>query len=267
MKTKDLISSFATTPELSVKEFSNFKFSYSFQPEEEYYLQLEMKKERLGKQIEMIAAYILSLNPHWEMMQNGLQIFENKITIGEIDFILRNKLTKKTHHVELSYKFYLLDEGMKSPTLLEKFIGPNRKDFLHLKISKFEKQLELLKHPEAEKALKKLNINTDEIIQQVWFKAQLFVPFRHNQYLPPSYQKCVTGYWIKLADFLERDEDTVMYLPQKSEWPISPQYIEQWTTKRHITALLLEKLNNKFSQLLFQKNQSGTYERFFVVWW
>ncbi len=88
----------------------------------------------LGKYYEDLLAIILVYNGY-KILLKGQQIFENDITVGEVDFLISKG--DRTVHLEVALKYYLqCNDGKK-----EKWIGPNSKDQLSNKVAKLKKQL------------------------------------------------------------------------------------------------------------------------------
>lgn len=158
----------------------------------------------LGKRMEGFFSFLIQITSEYRLIAQNLQIVQDKITIGEIDFLLEDIKTQEKLHIELVYKFYLYDPAIERE--MEKWIGPNRKDSLPQKIRKLqEKQLPLLYHEATSRVLSDLNINNNVVKQLVCFKANLFVPLNMNGKLFPIINNsCISGYWIKCTEFNEK---------------------------------------------------------------
>ena len=134
------------------------------------------KNLRLGKRVERFISHQLQQYSSIKILAENIQIQNGKTTVGEIDFIIQQN--NIPIHLEVVYKFYLYDESV-GETELAHWIGPNRKDSLVEKLTKLkEKQLPLVYKEQTIPLLKSLNLNSENIQQQVYFKAQLFVPFQ-----------------------------------------------------------------------------------------
>ena len=88
------------------------------------------KEIRLGKRVEEFLSFQFKHSNDIDIISENLQIKNEKITIGELDFLLKNK--SKHIHLEVVYKFYLYDSNINSNNSLDYWIGPNRKDTLSL---------------------------------------------------------------------------------------------------------------------------------------
>ena len=101
---------------------------------------------RLGHLAEKVVSELIRSSTNYEVLYENIQLIENKNTIGEIDFIVQNTVTSQLTHVEMAYKFYLLDPTISSETI-NNWIGPNRNDSLKEKLEKLKsKQFPLLYH-------------------------------------------------------------------------------------------------------------------------
>jgi len=92
-------------------------------------------KIRLGKLVERFVSHELRSNKSVSIIIENLQVIDNKITIGEIDCLL--KYMNQLIHLEVSYKFYLYDENL-GKLESEKWIGPNKRDSLVQKTAKLK---------------------------------------------------------------------------------------------------------------------------------
>jgi hypothetical protein len=101
---------------------------------------------RLGHLAERIVSELIKSSSNYKVLYENIQVIEDKNTIGEIDFIIEEILTKRVIHIELAYKFYLFDPSISSEPI-NNWIGPNRNDSLKEKLDKLKnKQFPLLYH-------------------------------------------------------------------------------------------------------------------------
>lgn len=222
----------------------------------------------LGKRLEKFFEFGIQHSKKLELLAANLQVSREKITLGELDFIVQEKAVNTPIHIELVYKFYLYDPSMSKE--IERWIGPNRTDSLLKKIDKLTgKQLPLLYHAQTLEYLKKLHINVEEVEQQVCFKAQLFVPkfIKKNKYHQIN-EQCIAGYWITIDEFNGAEyKDSEYFIPPKQDWPIRPIVTSKWCSQEAIINQLEHLHCRKRSPLVWRKNSFGAFERFFVVWW
>ncbi|MEL6977000.1 MAG: DUF1853 family protein, partial [Bacteroidota bacterium] len=62
----------------------------------------------------------------YEVVLKNIPVLEGKTTVGEIDFILKDLVRDEVVHVELTYKFYVIDPSISEP--IHRLLGPNRRD-------------------------------------------------------------------------------------------------------------------------------------------
>jgi hypothetical protein len=225
------------------------------------------KKLRLGHQLECYFQFLIE-NSYYETLTSNLQIIVDKITIGELDFILRDTITNQLIHVEIATKFYLYDPTFEDE--LKRWIGPNRKDSLLQKMDKLQKkQFPLLYHNQTIEVLKTLGIDVLELKQAIDFRAQLFVPFHLlDTKLPYIDAENIVGYYLSIIDFTtDYYQEQHYFLPEKLDWLIAPQYNEEWSSFSEVLLEIMNSLSNKQSPMLWMKTKENTYTKLFIIWW
>lgn len=221
----------------------------------------------LGKQAEYCFETYLKQSSRYEILVSNIQIQGTVETLGELDYLVLDTITEKALHIELACKFYLMDDTIKG-SLVEQWIGPNRKDTLYEKLIKLrDKQFPLLYALETIAALDKLPLNISLIEQQLCLKSFLFVPktFRIKD-LPQNYQKCIVGIWMTYAEFTAESDTASYSVPTKKEWLESPENFKEWYSLSEVKKLIQQELLEKKSPLVY-KNITGKIEKIFVVWW
>ena len=221
----------------------------------------------LGKRMEIFFDHLLIHSKRFEVIAKNVQIYRDKVTLGELDFLIKDLQKDSVHHVELVYKFYLFDPEKEDAA---GWIGPNRKDSLLQKISRLKThQLPLLHSEETIKILKSYGLKEKEIEQQVCFKATLFIPkgFKTSAFQEVN-KPCIAGYWIRFKDFSYSEFGKhLFYAPKKQDWPIDPSKNMEWNFYPEFLKQVQGFINDKRSPLVWMKNENGGFERFFVVWW
>lgn len=223
---------------------------------------------RLGHQVEYIFKQLIEYSNDYELILYNLPISANKITLGEIDFILLDKRRNRYIHIELTYKFYVIDTSFEKP--INQLIGPNRKDSFYQKITKIrDKQFPLLHRIEAKEALDSLGININELAHYSCFKAQLFRPFDQQiDDLGVFNRDCLVGVWLRLSDLLgEKFQGAKYYLPSKSEWLLAPHHLVAWQSYDQILTELDSRLARQHSPMLWIHLADDTVAKVFLVWW
>lgn len=253
-----------TTLDSSITGFPTFSLAEELILDKEVRLELPTHL-RLGHLIEKVVAALLQTSSKYNILYKNLQIIEAKNTIGELDFILENTISKQCLHLELAYKFYLYDPSI-SDLLVNNWIGPNRKDSLVEKLNKLKtKQFPLLHHDCTKDKLS--NINIHEVSQVLCLLASLFVPYQFKGTFPEAYAKAIIGYYINYTTFLELNHtEKTYYIPSKKEWGISPSHNTNWSNLSEVSEQLTLAMQEKQSVLVWQK-QYESYTSFFVVWW
>lgn len=222
----------------------------------------------LGKRMESFFEFCLEENRQFTILAANIQISKERITIGELDFLLKDLFTNKTFHIEMVYKFYVYDANFSSE--MQRWIGPNRKDSLLQKVEKLkEKQFPLLFKPETEDLLQSLGIKNKEVIQKTYFKANLFIPKSlQKQKFPNIDSACIAGTWVHFNEFNSVTyQEFEFFLPKKQDWPIDPQYGDTWVSHSEIIKEIWTHFHKKKSPLVWIKKPGNEFERLFVVWW
>lgn len=166
---------------------------------------------KLGWYAEKLMEYFFSNFDDFRLIANNIQLFENKITKGEIDFLIEDILAKTITQVELATKYYIKYNGQ--------YIGPNAKDNLEKKYNRLVHHQLLKETPEDI-----LRITGNQKISAAKFlvKGIIFYPydsfivedFKYPTYLNRNHQK---GWHLCFSEFLLYDFSTLHYIP-KSEW-------------------------------------------------
>ncbi|TVZ55023.1 hypothetical protein OD91_0264 [Lutibacter sp. Hel_I_33_5] len=231
-------------------------------------IQINLKideKLRLGKYIERLVSFELQQKNNISIVCENIQIQQEKITLGELDSIILKD--KKPIHLEIIYKFYLYDDSIDKDQI-ECFIGPNKKDSLVEKLNKLkEKQLPLLYSKECKKYLKEYNLKPKEVEQQVYFKAQLFVPYSNqNIQLKKINPDCIIGFYINLEQ-IQHFKNYKFYIPNKKDWLIIPFTNIDWLGFSEFKEITKSILERQFSPLCWLKEPNGEIKKIFLVWW
>ncbi|MEW4925720.1 DUF1853 family protein [Algibacter sp. 2305UL17-15] len=223
------------------------------------------EKLRLGKYVERLVSFELGQQNDISVLAENIQIQDDKLTLGELDcLLLRNG---KPIHLEIIYKFYLYDASVGSNEI-DHFIGPNRKDSLIEKLTKLkDKQLPLLFSDACKPYLDALNLNSEAILQQVYFKAQLFVPFSNQDLqLKTLNNDCVVGFYINLNE-LDAFAACKFYIPNKKDWLVTPHTNVNWLNFETFKTVAKDYIAQKFSALCWVKDKTGELKKVFLVWW
>ena len=221
----------------------------------------------LGKRIErFFSAYIFE-SDRYELLTENLQIIKEKVTIGELDFIVKDKYRNEIVHIELVYKFYLFQEGTDD---ISSWIGPNNNDSLEHKLDKLKtKQFPLLRHKETINSLNRLGIPYIDVKQSICFLSNLFLPYNLAQQTIHSVNKdCVVGWWATLQQFETKYyEEYLFSIPDKEDWIVDCKFAMSWVDYDLFLQEVRKAHNKNKSPLCWVNKGSGVYEKFFLVWW
>jgi hypothetical protein len=220
---------------------------------------------RLGHLVEKIVSELIKSSVNYKVVYEQFQIIEDQKTIGEIDFIIENKIEKKLIHLELAYKFYLFDPSISSEPI-KNWIGPNRNDSLSEKLDKLKcKQFPLLHHSCTASKFK--DIDVDTVSQALCLLVSLFIPYEFKTKLSPAYEKAIKGYYLNFETFSSlHNLEKFYYFPSKKEWGMEASENEIWTDYQGIENQINTSMKEKQAPLCWQKYK-GSYLSFFIVWW
>lgn len=108
--------------------------------------------QKLGHLYEDAFAQIIDHSTRYELIVQNLQIRDpNKITLGELDYVLADTHTGEFIHLELAIKFYLVHQHKGQTS----YPGPNAQDNWQKKLQRLSQhQLTLTSHPVTQRNLK-----------------------------------------------------------------------------------------------------------------
>ncbi|WP_378184737.1 DUF1853 family protein [Aquimarina sp. W85] len=248
--------------------FSVFPLNPTIIPsQEELHNQIHIHhNEVLGKRIEHFFEYYLKTHPVYDLLRSSVQVFEEKQTIGELDFLVKNLHTHRYLHIELVYKFYIYDP--KIATQYEtRWIGPNRNDSYLQKATKLsQKQLPLLYNKCTGSILETLGLTPYDFDQKVCFLTQLYLPsdIKSSETFVKS-SLPIAGYWSTLNDFkVNASKKNLYYLPLKKEWVVDPMHGEKWISYNEIISQIELCCRKNKSPLVWIKTREN-YQRMFVT--
>ncbi|MGB3775258.1 MAG: DUF1853 family protein [Leeuwenhoekiella sp.] len=224
---------------------------------------------RLGQRMEYFMEEALNAT-QYKVIEKNLQIIHKKKTLGEIDFIVQNKVDQSIFQLEMVYKFYLFDpevEGCWS----EKWIGANRSDSLFLKLRKLKKkQLPLLHSLETKPYLTKIHLKSVHLGQKVSFKGQLFLPFNQEKIAIQNIDsKSIVGFWLRIneIDALYHSEAKIL-IPDKNDWVAVPSLKNsKWESFDTQRSRLQHISDINEGTLFWYMEKDLSLSRYFLVCW
>lgn len=226
------------------------------------------KNLRLGHQMEYAFEQLIRFEGTYDILIKNQPIRAGKTTVGEIDFILKHKDSKEVLHVELTYKFYIIDSSISEP--IHRLMGPNRRDMFFTKMEKIKhEQFELVHRPESKVILEQSAIDVNQIQHRVCFKGQLFSHFNEQTTnIRPLNTDCLVGHWMRFDEFEQAAyAQNDFYIPYKKEWPIQPHVSADWMGYREALMEINMRMIQKNAPMIWMRKASGELEKFFVVWW
>jgi hypothetical protein len=127
----------------------------------------------LGTYFESLVAFWFEHSSIIDLLANNVQLYKNKRTIGEFDFLYRYKGHDEVHHLETAVKYYLYHNNKRGKTGLSDWIGPNPSDRLDKKYHKLvRKQCRLGMQEAGKEYLHELGIGS--VIPEILIKGYLF---------------------------------------------------------------------------------------------
>lgn len=245
---------------------------FSFQP---FQLKLTTSQQQqdfklpdiiLGKQAEAIFEYILNTSPDYKILAANTQVQKGKITIGELDYLIKDLQTQQYLHIEVACKFYLFDDTV-NHIYEGKWIGPNRKDTLLDKLEKLAtKQFPLLNQKELGSFLNERQLKASQFKQKHYILSSLYIPESMDiKTFPVAYKNCIVGTWLSLKNF-KPDANSRYALPSKKEWLLPENEITLDLNAKEVFSKVSESIAKKRAVQVYEM-KDGLMKKYFVVWW
>jgi hypothetical protein len=265
------------------KESSSWLSELDKDPSELEILLDSQKDRRLGKYFETLWFYWFSKNPRYEIIENNLQIIIDGETLGEIDFIVLDKLNDKLVHWEVAVKFYL---GLGDTREMCNWHGPNYRDRLDIKVNHLrQRQSMLSKRLRVEKWLQQRGVFIDQCA--VILKGRLYYPWSDlseqvAQGLSPlkirnlpvglrspsqSAPNHLYSWWFKESEFADEFGNKQRFAPLvKQGWleSISTLSADESFTKRDIFRTISD-YNLRLPLQVQVRNPRHSWDRVFIV--
>lgn len=276
-----------------IKQFPLSVFNFSHLDHDETALELPAIPVNtvLGKRAEYFYQFCIQQSSNYELVVANLQIQDHKRTIGELDYIIREKSSGKLLHIELVYKFYCYDTRIQQESVhllppisteLSRYVGPNKRDNFVYKFDRLvDHQLPLLYHDRTVEQLKPYDVDVTTVEQRVCFLAHLFIPPQSwNQEFNYINKKCIAGYYLDEFAFKSQGDTDLYdeqglsakttsehyyYLPEKYAWKMKPHAYGKALTHSEAVSLVSKSLERGYAPLIWKEIDTNVFESFFVV--
>jgi len=186
----------------------------------------EEPARRLGHYFERLYECLLEDLLGWEVLLKNQPVRNNGITLGELDFIVRNPVDQAIEHHEIAVKFYLGYRGDHPAAPL--WYGPNAKDRLDLKSQRLiDHQSRLTDKPEARALLESLGIPLPTRTK-IFMPGYLFHPV--GDPIPPPVDH-LRGEWLYIGELDGSGESGKDYT---QNWVplIKPHWLGPWSQQQ-----------------------------------
>ena len=181
----------------------------------------EPPARRLGHYFERLYECLLKDLLGWEILLKNQPVRSNGITLGELDFVVRNPVDDAIEHHEIAVKFYLGHREEDQDNA--RWYGPNSRDRLDIKTQRLTgHQSQMAARPETRNLLASMGIERPSVAR-VFMPGYLFYPLGDS--LPPPDNLPsghLRGNWLHIDD-LDRVTDTERWVPL-----IKPHWLGPW---------------------------------------
>ncbi|MDX1552425.1 MAG: DUF1853 family protein [Marinobacter sp.] len=178
----------------------------------------EQPARRLGQYFERLYQCLLEDLLGWEILLKNQPVRHNGITLGELDFVVRNPADNALEHHEIAVKFYLGHQSADQETPL--WYGPNSRDRLDIKTRRLiGHQSRMTQRPETRNLLASLGIEAP-VRPRVFMPGYLFYPLAETLPPPPEIPpEHLRGHWLYIDDLNRMTEDAERWVPlNKPHW-------------------------------------------------
>jgi len=175
--------------------------------------------QKLGHLYEDALECLLGHSSSVQLLGKSIQVFdEDRKTLGELDYILRDIETGEYIHLELAVKFYLVTYRGDEPI----YPGPDPCDNWLNKLKRLKQhQLKLVQLPETKKFLKEEYGITRIITQQLVYGKLFDHYLSKGRPRPPAMNtQCQRGTWKYLSEWEKDVRGSEIKIIPKCLWPV-----------------------------------------------
>ncbi|MFT6166633.1 MAG: hypothetical protein ACJAV5_000627 [Vicingaceae bacterium] len=171
----------------------------------------DLQKLRLGKYAEELLYFYFQNSGKYSLLGYNLQLIDDKLTVGEIDYLLQENESQDRIHLELAIKFFLkinIDGEYQ-------WIGPSTKDNLSKKQNKLlNHQLRLVA---SYNRLLPVEFQEKEFTPQLLLKGAEFIHFQ-------EYMECIdpliNAWWLhrEALENVQKEDQLYSIIPNRKDW-------------------------------------------------
>ncbi len=177
--------------------------------------------QKLGHLYEDVLEYLLTESAEVELIQKGVQVFNgDRVTLGELDYVLRDKESGVFIHLELAVKFYLIRCHGKDGVV--EYPGPDPRDNWINKLERLRRhQLRMSHTPEGRELLLE-KFGASEVVAQQLIYGKIFDHYDESRRPCPPFMNSDSerGTWRYLSEWCSAcDSGRVTIIP-KYLWPV-----------------------------------------------
>ncbi|MGZ0656625.1 DUF1853 family protein [Coraliomargarita sp. W4R72] len=176
--------------------------------------------QKLGHLYEQALSRLLESSASLDLLASHLQVFaKGGRTLGELDFLLYDRVRERHIHLELAVKFYLAVKGAEG----WQFPGPDPRDNWSRKLDRLcQHQLQLSQLPETRDMLcERFGVESVEPQQLIY--GCFFLPIANAEQPEPDQMAVAAriGRWLYLSEWPQHfsEVEEVLLIP-KPLWPV-----------------------------------------------
>ena len=253
-------SFFPKTLIFELHEFKDFEELWSwFKNAENEPYSTDLEKLRLGKYAEELLYFYFKNSPKYSLLGHNIQLIDDKLTVGEIDYLLQENSTGNLIHLELAIKYFLkinIDGE-------DQWIGPSTKDNLSRKRNKLiNHQLRLV---EDYNRLIPAELQKKHFTPQLLLKGAEFIHLKEYAITENPYKN---AWWLHIENLKNIHQENQQYsiVPNRKDWifPFNHRLERMSFDLLEIELIDYLKLQNEI--LISRFSEDGTpLDRGFVV--
>lgn len=189
----------------------------------------EQPARRLGHYFERLYECLMQDLLGWDILLKNQPVRSNGITLGELDFLVRNPEDNVVEHHEIAVKFYLGHQNASQDRPL--WYGPNARDRLDIKTQRLiDHQSQMTERPETRNLLMSLGIEMP-VRPRVFMPGYLFYPLTRSLTPPETIPSGhLRGDWLYINDLDEMSALGKLTAADGKRWIplVKPHWLGPW---------------------------------------